>query len=654
MSQDDSQIEQLKKKLFSNSGEELPPQGRSRLHKHNVIVGESWEEDPIQQNPVVTAKEVVKVVRRQESEDEKQGSFLKRVLLVSVLALLLALGFAWFTFSTGINDISSGNIDVRLLGPVSAPSGDVLSLDIDITNNNSADLELADLVLVYPPGTRSAIDQSSSMLADRIPIGTLKAGATTRQNIKAILFGEENVRKDIQISIEYRLQGSDSIFVKDKTYPIYIGSAPITVNVDTVKEVIPEQENEFAVTIKSNSASIIKDLVLKVEYPFGFVFLSSTPSASVGDGIWVLGDVKPEEERRIVIKGRLMGGANEQRVFNFYTGTANPQDKNSIGTVFVTNAVPIAMKRPFLGVDLALDGQTASSYIAKAGEPIKGEIVFQNNLDVPLQDIVIEAELVGAMVDKARVKGDSAFYDSLHNTIRWDSSTLTELARITPRDAGRIQFGFATLPPTTSSNSLFQRQEMNLNITVRAKRLNERNVPEEIASTIRRSVKVSSSLTLSPRITKSIGPFNNVGPIPPMPEKETTYTVMVSVGNSYNTVNNAVFSAVLPTYVKWLATTYPNNNGVSYNAQTRTVSWNLGDISAGTGFASSPKDFAFQISVTPSISQAGSSPILIKEPRISGKDSFTGQIIQTTYDSLDTKMQSDPTYKFGDDKVGGK
>lgn len=654
MSQDESQIEQLKKKIFSNSGEELPVQRAARLHKHNILVDKDWEEDATEVNPVVTAKEAQKVVKRAPSAEQQNSTFFKKVLLTSFLVLVLALGFAWFSFSTGLNDISSANIDVRVIGPVSSSSGDDFSVDVTVTNSNRQDLELVDLIMTYPQGTRSVNDRESSLLEDRVPIGTIKSGETIRRTVKSILFGEENARKDIHVTVEYHLAGSNGLFSKDKVYPVYIGSAPVTVTIDSLKEVIPEQENEFNITIKSNNSSIIKNVVLKAEYPFGFEFSSATPVPSVDNNVWSLGDIQPQEERHITVKGKLIGGANEQRMFNFYTGTADPEDNSNLGTVFVTNTVPLALKKPFLGIDLALDGQKTDTFVANAGEAVKGEIVFENNVDVPLQDVVIEAQLGGAMLDKSTVVGDDAYYNSLKNTLTWESSTLSDLSRLVPNASGRLQFVFSTLIPNTSNNAIFKRQQLSLQITVRAKRLNENNVPEEITSTINRNIKIASNLSLDARVLRTIGPFQNTGPIPPMPEQESTYTVMMSVGNSYNTVNNAVFTATLPNYVKWRDITYPNSKGVSYNASTRQITWELGDIGAGTGFASSPKDFAFQVAITPSISQVGMTPILVKQPMISGTDSFTGKVIQTVVDTLDTKMEKDPTFNFGQDKVGGE
>lgn len=640
----EGKIEELKKKLYSNSEDsQIPVQHRAKLPKHSVLVGKGWQETAEDVNPVI-----------QVTRMEDKGSFAKKIFFAAILCLVVAAAFAGYVIYSGVNSVSNSNIDIRMLGPIASPAGEELSVDIDITNNNSTDLMLADLVLVYPEGTRSARDFSTPLPTDRVSVGTIKAGQTVRHTVKSVLFGEENVKKAIRVSLEYRIDGSSNIFVKDKDYPVFIGSSPVAVDVDTFKEVIPGQDSEFKITVKSNSTNVIKGLVLKAEYPYGFEYVSAVPVPTSEGTTWVLGDIKPGEERIITLRGSLLGGESQERVFKFYTGTENPEDKNDIGTVFVTNSVPIALKKPFLGADISLDGKTASVHIAKAGTAVTGEITWQNNLKVPLNDVVVEARFGGEMFDKINVDGERGFYRSVDNTIVWDRTSVSDLKELPAGAIGHAQFAFAALPPSVKNNSQFRRQTISLDLTVRAKRYDESNVPQEISSTVSRTIKISSDLGISSRLVRSIGPFENRGPVPPAPEEETTYTVLVSLNNSYNTVRDVVYKATLPQYVTWLGVTYPNNAGVKYNEDTREITWTVGDLAAGTGFSASAKEFAYQVSFLPSIGQISKAVSLVTKQSVLGKDTFTGAVVSQTHDDLDTKFDTDPAYKFGEDKIGGQ
>jgi hypothetical protein len=608
------------------------------------MVNSSWDEEVENENPVLIPKNM----------NVDRGPFIKKILLGVFVLFLFAASFTAYTFITGTNYISNSNINVVLLGPVSTPAGEELSLDVDITNNNSDDLLLTDLIVTYPEGTRSADDHITPMITDRIAIGTIPKGKRVRQTIKSVLFGEENVKKNIKISLEYRINGSVSIFDKEKVFPIFIGSSPITVAIDTLKEVSPQEESEFVVNLKSNSSSIIKGLVFKADYPFGFEFISSVPATSGDNATWVLGDVKPGEERKITFKGRMYGNDNQERNFRFYTGTEDTQEKTNIGTIFVTNSVAVSIKKPFLATDIAIDDKSTSVVTAHAGNGIKGEITWQNNLDVPLNDIVIEARITGAMLDKQTVNGERGFYRSVDNTIVWDKTSIPDLREIDPKGTGRVQFNFAALVPSLVTNSTFRRQELKVELSVHAKRLSEENVPEEISSNLTRTVKIASDLVLKNRLVRTIGPFENTGPMPTMPEQASTYTVLVSVNNSYNNVKDVVYKATLPRYVEWLGKVYPPNAKVQYSPDKREVTWTVGDVAPGVGYNSSAKEFAYQVSFLPSLSQRGESPEIIGPSSLMGKDDFTGGIDQVLASPLDIKIESDPAYKYGDEKVGGR
>lgn len=195
---------------------------------------------------------------------------------------------------------------------------------------------------------------------------------------------------------------------------------------------------------------------------------------------------------------------------------------------------------------------------------------------------------------------------------------------------------------------------MKVELTIRAKRLNEDKVPEEVISTVSRTIKIASDLALTTRLVRNVGPFVNIGPMPPMPEQPSTYTVLVSLKNSYNNVKDVVYTATLPQYVEWLGQTYPTNSPVTYNADKRQITWQVGDMQPGIGYSSSAKDFAFQVSFLPSIGQLGTTPPIVLNQRIAGKDNFTGKITETKTDPLDIKIETDPKFKYGDDKVGGE
>jgi hypothetical protein len=649
MTIEDERIEQLKRKLYSNSQEsDIVSAKKPKLPRHAVLVNESWGDGDGQtaDNPVVETDYL------SLNKYEKKKSPLKTLLLVSIIVFLSAIIFAGYIIFSGENFISNNNIDIRLIGPVTTPAGEELSLDVDIVNRNRVDLSLADLVVTYPQGTRQSGDRITPLITDRISLYTIKSGETKRVTIKSVMFGEEDVRKNIDIELEYQIPNSRNIFVKKKQYPIFIGSSPLTVNIESLREVIPDQEADFRIKVKSNSASMIRGVMIKVDYPFGFQFINSTPSPSVDQNTWSLGDINPGDEREIVFRGKIVGQENQNRAFRFYTGIEDSGDKTIIGTVFSTETIEIALRKPFLSADIALNGKTADTFVTYAGETIKGEITYQNNINVPLNDVIVELRLEGEILNRGTVSGDRGFYRSIDNTIIWDRNTMSEFREINPGQTGRLQFSFSPVRLTNQNAVSFRDEDIRLSLFVRAKRLNEDNVPVDISSDMNRTVKIATNLTLDPRLVYSVGPFQNTGPIPPAPEQETTYTVIVNAKSSYNTLKDVVYTANLPQYVKWTGKVFPEGSIARYNPDTRQITWNVGEVTAGTGYVSDPKQFMFQVALLPSVTQFDTTPVVLTSQKLTGVDTFTNTVVESDTLILDTKTETDPQYRFGDEKVG--
>ena len=140
--------------------------------------------------------------------------------------------------------------------------------------------------------------------------------------------------------------------------------------------------------------------------------------------------------------------------------------------------------------------------------------------------------------------------------------------------------------------------------------------------------------------------------MPPRAETPTTYTVLWTVKNSSNTVGNGLVSATLPTYVKFVSA--QAGSGITYNEGSRTITWNLGDIKAGTGYTTASRTGAFQLELTPSGSQAGQAPALTSAPILNGVDRFAQVQLGAQGEAATTKLVGDSGFQNGMDVVAPK
>jgi hypothetical protein len=639
-----SKIEDLEKSLYSKSRKVDSIQKKEEwpLDSRKYDVEEDWG----------NRENLDKIV--EENKDmfggqKKKKSFLKKFFIFSAAFFIVAVAIAVFVIFGGSNIISSENVEISFSGPVSISGGEKLSLQIMILNKNNTNLELADLLIEYPEGTRSATNLSKEMPRSRSSIGDIKSGDLARETIEAVLFGEEGDKKQIKITVEYRVSGSNAIFFKEKVYEVEISSSPVNLSVESLKDINSGKEIDLEVTLSSNSANVINNLMFIAEYPFGFTFNESSPKPSFENNTWKLGDLSPGEERTIKITGKLEGQDNEERIFRFFAGVESEENEREIETAFIVSNQSIFIKKPFVSLDVAVNGSTSENLASPSGVPIGVSIDWQNNLPTRVANVEIEAKLSGESLDRNSVKVIKGFYQSSNNTITWSQENNSAFEFLNPGERGEVGFSFSSLG--LSSGERFINSEIFIDISVRGRRLSESDVSEEVDSTVRKKIRISSDLSLSSRALYFSGPFQNTGPMPPKADSTTTYTITWSLANSSNNISETQVIASLPSYVGWLGKLSPSNEDISYNPVSGVITWDVGNLDAGTGFSSPAKEVSFQISLLPSLSQVGTGPIIVGATEITATDDFTRVELNIQKPTLTTRLTTDPSFKSGQGTV---
>ncbi len=571
----------------------------------------------------------------------------KKVFFSALVFCILAGGIAAFVYFGGGNFISSKNVDITVNGPVSVSAGDPIELSIILINKNNTDLQLAIMSVDFPDGTRSAEDISTALGRTKIAIGSVGQGQSITKTLQAVLFGQTGEIKEIKINVEYRVKGSNATFNKTKIYEVAIGVTPLDLAVGQPATVTSGDTFTTTLNIHANTKNILKNVVVRGEYPYGFSPISTTPTSVTNDkNSWTLGDLAPGDKRTITIRGVLVGENQDERTFRFYAGISSADDPNKFDTTLAQASETISLDRPNIGLKINLNGENSESSVAPAGQIIQGSIAYQNNLPSTLVNSKIVVKLSGTSLDQFSVQTQSGgFYNSTDNSITWTKDNNGSLGVVGPGDNGSVSFSFSSLAniPVTTKNPEIKVQA-NFIGTTQGGSVGDMSVSENA------SVKIASIVTFDSKAFYSQGPFKNIGPMPPKAEKTTTYTVTFSLGNTQNDIETPVVSAVLGPNVKWMSAATSSEN-IIYNPNNNTVTWNLNKLDSGTGFSAPLRTASFQISFTPSIGQIGSSPTLVNNISFSGTDTFTLKAIHLTNQNLTTKISSDPRYIQGNDVV---
>ncbi|MCX6718763.1 MAG: hypothetical protein NTZ38_00040, partial [Candidatus Taylorbacteria bacterium] len=245
--EDKSSIDALKDSLYARNAPDVRTRRKLRFGDIKNDLQTRWEP------PKEVSSESRPVILATGSDNKSHSmSFFTKMLIASIAFFLVAIGIGAYIFLNGSNLISANNIDISVSGPISVPGGAPVSFDIMVTNNNNVDLQLADLAIDFPAGTIDPNDSTRELSAYKQLIGDIPAGGSARRAVQAVIFGEENMQKQIRISLSYNVKGSSSIFTKEKSYDILINSSPVTLAVSSFKEVTSGQEFDLKVSVKSN------------------------------------------------------------------------------------------------------------------------------------------------------------------------------------------------------------------------------------------------------------------------------------------------------------------------------------------------------------------------------------------------------------------
>ncbi|MFH1472868.1 MAG: hypothetical protein ABIF06_00415 [bacterium] len=630
-------VDQLSDQLYSRTSYHDPVDKRRALKSdESSTVGEGWQGPNLDE------------MLGNEFEQPETHPVIKKIFTFSLIFFILAVLVAGYIFFGGVNFISSKNVDITIVGPTSVSAGEPLDLGVTVSNKNNADLELANLTIQYPPGTREVADTTKSLSYVKDELGEIGAGKEVARNVQAVLFGPQGEVKEIKFSAEYKVKGSNATFYKDKIYEVTIGEAPLAFAIESPRTVDSGESFSTTIHVSLNSADVLKNVVVRGEYPYGYSVISTTPEALSNGNAWSLGDLTPGEKKTIVVKGQIIGENQEERTFRFYVGVADGGDSPNFKTIIYSSQNTITIARPSVGLNISLNGEKTPTYVAPADQSINASVSFQNNLSDKLINPRLEVELTGQALDKLSVIAQGGgFYDSHSNKLVWNLQNSAGLAELAPGDNGQVSFRFTSLG---SLSNVSGGRDIYLVVTLYGTPINTPG-GGPISVSEKRTVKISSEVSLSTEVLHSRGSFANRGPIPPKADEETTYTVVWTLGNTQADMKNAYMTASLGPKVTYLSGSEFSSESLTYTEESNTITWEVGNLASGAGFSAPARTVSFQVALTPSISQIGTVPVLVNSIIFFGIDQETGGVSNLNKPALTTRLSNDPQFVQGDEYV---
>jgi len=573
---------------------------------------------------------------------KKHNSLASKVFMLSVLFFVAAVAFGLYQLQDGGNVVSSQNVEMNIIGPLSIKGGEEFQLQLQIVNNNDVPLESSGVTVEFPNGTRSSGDIANEMSRLDKSFGSISPHQVINETIRAVLFGEENSVQTISATLTYRLPGSSALYQKPTVFKLKIDSAPVALSIESADEATSGDEITIDVQVESNTGRLIPGLRLKLNYPPGFTFVSASPLPINGrDDLWSLGDVSASSTRQIKITGVLTGQENDVKAFEAVAGVAVANQSEDIGLIYNSLFQTIELKRPFIGLAIMV-GDSSDEIVAIDGDkPIRATFIWSNNTDSKLTDCVLTAVLSGVINRRTVDVDTSGVYFSDNNSVIWNPTSKSRFKVLDPGDSGSVTFVFSSMP-LVSSSGVLKRPSIKIDSRFTCNKVGESDSKGLLLSAEEsREMHVNSDAQLSSSLRYFTGPFNNIGPFPPVADMDTSYTVIWSLTNSSNDILGGNVRAMLPQNATWLSK-QTGDGTVSYDPESGEVVWQVETLKAGVGYDSPVRQVAFQFSLRPAVTDIGSFTNAIGSATFTGIDDFTKEERKSIKSGSTTELGSDP------------
>ncbi len=538
--------------------------------------------------------------------------------LLVVFIIIFIIGF-WYWQK---NIYSKEVLKLEILASEEVQAGEEIEYLVKFKNNGKVRLESPELIFQAPERSileGSQVNRKTQTIEDIYP------GEERSYSFKVRLFGKENEIMEVKTWLSYIPKNLKARFESKTTFSTRIKFVPLTFEFDLPSKIGGSDQISFSLNYFSNIDYLLENLRVKIEYPEGFSYLSSSPEA-LEETEWQLPSLFQAAGGKIEIKGTLEGKEGENKVFRAQLGIV----KNNEFWLLKEASQSIKLVESSLYLSYLINN--SQNYIASAGELLHYEIFFRNIGQEPVQKKFLFVKLDGDFFDLNSLKSENGEFGQGDNTILWDWKNISDLRFLDVADEGKVEFWVRV-----KENVDRQIKEPVLKATVSLGGV------EKIFET-----KIRSQVILSQKVFRQQEFFENSGPLPPQVGEVTEYVIVWQVKNSWNNLKNVKLRSILPANVRPTGNIFPEDAKFTYDSASRTVMWNVGKMEAWQGYNNDFLTLAFQIELIPSSSQRGSKATLIGEAEISGDDDWTGEIIREKAGSCDTGLADDGSISSGD------
>ena len=551
-----------------------------------------------------------------KAEVKENISLGAKLLMLSCIFLIAALGFTAWRVLSSRNIVSSANIDMTLGIAPYIEGGEPTPLTVTITNRNQVALEQASLTLMYKQGNGAQDEEEK--VNEKKDIGTLITQASLQQDFTVSIYGSEAESRDITVKFDYKVAGSNAVFSKVATIPVILKTPPMTVSIDGPDTLSVGQSGMFAFTVKNNTSTTSEQALLMLTLPNIFTIETASPKPSARSTVWSIPSLDPGEMHTITLTGNLTGAQGEVATMRGLIGSQGTS-LTDVGVVYASQTFDVKLRSTPLLLSVALATERGTAGNLRYGDVANISITYKNTSTQPIKAVSLLVALTGDAASLKDIEPDTGYYDSVKQSIFWDSPTLPDQGVIQPDQEQTVRIRIPIVLKGTNSPKL------NLDISGKGTLIET----DDVVTHATKSWAVQGSASISAETTYKNSPFQNTGPVPPVANQDTTYNTHITL-SAQNALSNAKVSFSLPIYTSWRNIT-SDNARVSYDPKSRLVTWIPGQIEAGKTVT-----VDIGLSIRPSQSHVGQIPPITSGIILDATEDVSRANIRTTISPLTT------------------
>lgn len=543
----------------------------------------------------------------------------KKIIIILIILLVIVGGIGiWYL---NRNSYSKETLKLEVIGPEEVKVGEEIEYIVKYRNNGNTRLENPELTFDYPDyaeipeGEQETIRLSSEEMGDAIYPGEEK---TFR--FKTRLFGKKGEDRTAEASLSYNPKNLKADYKSVSSFTTIIEEVPLSFDFDLPSQVESSQEFNFKLNYFSNIDYPVSDFAVKVEYPDDFEFISAEPSGIEKDN-WNIGMLNKAEGGRIKIDGKLRGDVGDQKIMNAKLGVWREDDFVHLKEI----SKGIEVIEPSLHIDQQINGNP--EHVANPGEMLHYEVFFKNIGEDPLTEAFLISKLKGDAYDLNTIKSEKGDFGDGDNSIIFDWRKVSKLQFLEEKEEGTVEFwvelkedwgmeGESDENPTLINQIYLSQVEKEFE--------NKINTKAELIQEAY-SEKPEDSIIEDEEIFENSTTHSEEG------EESKTYTVVWELKNYYNDLKNTTVKATLPDNVEMTGDTYPEEDALTFDSDSRELVWDAEEVEAGTGFTKDSEKIAFKLKIT---DEEEEEQTLIEEGKIKGSDQFTEKDIEQETEEL--------------------